>query len=225
MNKQRLISFSLSLACVLTLSGVLFAQSTGDKVLVVNGRTAGSPVRQIDGRSYIDIETLAQVTNGIFTVEPNRIVLTIPSPEAAGSASTQSQQRLSRDFSAAAIGELAQMREWRVAIIAMIKYGLAVSDAWVQDYHEQTQVGLRQAEVAAVTDADRNALQLLRSQDDMLTNWANGVNSARQALNGASTVDPNAVQNDQALAKIRKCGGFLNAMIISGTFSDDPSCH
>jgi len=30
----------------------------------------------------------------------------------------------------------------------MITYGLAVSDAWVQDFHEQTLVALRQAEVA-----------------------------------------------------------------------------
>jgi hypothetical protein len=226
MNKLRNVRFLLSLALVLALSGMLFAQST-DKILVVNGKTAGAPVRQIDGRSYVDIEALAQVTNGIFTVEPNRIVLTIPSPDAGTTANTSAQppQRLSRDFSAAAVAELAQMREWRVALRAMVKYGLAVSDAWVQDYHEQSLVGLRQAEVAATTDADRAALQLLRGEGDMLTSWANGVNAARQALNGASTVDPNALQNDTALAKIRNCNQFLNSMIVSGAFADDPSCH
>jgi len=63
--------FSLSLIFVLAISATLFAQAIPDRVLVVNGKTAGTPVRQIDGRSYIDIETLAQVTNGVFTVEPN----------------------------------------------------------------------------------------------------------------------------------------------------------
>jgi hypothetical protein len=214
---------------VLMLSGLLFAQRTGDKILVVNGRTAGSPLRQIDGKSYVDIETLAQLTNAVFTVEPHRIVMTIPGPEAAASANSaapaQPVQRFSRDFSSAAIAELGVMREWRVAVTAVIKYGLAVSDAWVQDYHEQTLVGLRQAEVSATTNADRDALQLLHSQADMLTSWANGVNAARQALNGASTVNPNALQDDQALAKIRSCGQFLNSMIVSGVFNDDPTCH
>lgn len=228
MNRHRNVRFFLSLVFVLTLSGILFAQSTSDKILVVNGKTAGSPVRQIDGRSYIDIETLAQVTNGVFTVEPHRILLTIPPSDnrtAVNAAPAQTPPGLSRDFAGAAIAELSEMREWRGAIRAMITYGLAVSDTWAQNYEEQVQVGLRQAGVAASTEADRNALQLLRNEADKLTSWANGVSAARQALNGATTVDPNALQNDPALAKIRACGQFLNAMLVTGAFVDDPSCH
>ena len=207
----------------------------GAKTLIVNGKTATSPVRQIDGRSYVDLETLAEVTNGAFTVESHRIVLTIPTgapvdrsaanaPDVTA-ARVQNQQVISRDFASAAIAELAEMREYRGTIRAMITYGLAVSDAWAQNYQEQVLVGLRQAEVAATTDADRNALQLLHNEVDKLNIWASGVYAARQALNGASTVDPNALQNDQALAKIRGCGQFLNSMIVSRTFADDPSCH
>jgi hypothetical protein len=228
MNKHRYVRFCVSLAVVLTLSGILLAQRTTDRILVVNGKTAMAPIRQIDGRSYIDIESLAQVTNGVFTVEAQRIVLTIPSPEngsAAAAFSAQSPQRLSREFSAAAIAALSEMREWRGAVRAMITYGLAVSDTWVRDYHEQTLVGLRQAEVAAFSDADQSALQLLRNEGEMLRAWANGVYAARQALNGAATVDPNALKNDRAFAKIRTCGQFLNSMIVSGTFSDDPTCN
>src|SRR4029077_14266824 len=121
-------------------------------------------------------------------------------------ARVQNQQVISRDFASAAIAELAEMREYRGTIRAMITYGLAVSDAWAQNYQEQVLVGLRQAEVAATTDADRNALQLLHNEVDKLNTCASGVYAARQALNGASTVDPNALQNDQALAKIRGCG-------------------
>jgi hypothetical protein len=223
-NHRFLFLLVVAVAC----SDLLLAQSTADKILVVNGKAAGSPLRQIDGRSYVDIETLAQVTNGTYTVESNRVLLTIPTTSNATAASTPSTpaaQSLSREFAAAAIAELAQMREWRVAVRAMIKYGLAVSDTWVQDYREQTLVGLRQAEVAASTDADQQALQLLRNEAAQLTSWADGVNAARQALNGASTVDPNSLQNDTALAKIRTCGQFLNSMIVTGTIADDPSCH
>jgi hypothetical protein len=234
MNRNHTIRFFLSLAVVPILAGILLAQSAGDKTLVVNGKTASSPVRLIDGRSYVDLETLAEVTNGVFTVEAHRVLLTIPTAAATdrtaatvavNAAAVQNQQVITRDFAAAAIAELAEMREYRGTIRAMITYGLAVSDAWAQQYQEQVLVGLRQAEVAATTDADRNALQLLHNEADKLNTWAGGVYSARQALNGASTVDPNALQNDQALAKIRSCGQFLNSMIVSRTFTDDPVCH
>lgn len=228
MTKHPSFRFVLYLALVLALSGMIFAQGTSTKTLVVNGKTAGVGVRQINGRLYVDLETLAQLTNGVFTVEPRRVVLTIP-PSDSGAVATddsaQNSQRLSRDFSSTAISALAAMREWRVAVRAMILYGLAVSETWVQAYHQQTLDAFRQAGVAASTDADRNALQLLSSEADMMTTWANGVEAARQQLNGANTVDPNALQNDTQLAKIQKCSQFLNSMVLSGTFNDDGSCH
>jgi hypothetical protein len=220
----------LYLALVLALSGMLFAQGTSTKILVVNGKTAGVGVRQFNGRLYVDLESLAQLTNGVFTVEPRRVVLTIPLSDASAvasndSTSTQNSQKLSRDFSSAAISALAAMREWRVAVRAMVLYGLAVSDTWVQAYHQQTLDALRQAGVAASADADKNAVQLLGSEADMMTAWANGVEASRQQLNGAKTVDPNALQNDTQLAKIQSCSQFLNSMVLSGTFNDDPNCH
>ena len=227
MSNHPSLRFVLYLALVLTLSGMLFAQSTS-KILVVNGKIAGPGVRQINGRLYVDLETLAQATNAVFTVEPRRIVLNIP-PSDAGAASTddsaQNSQRLSRDFSSAAIAALSAMREWRVAVRAMILYGLAVSDSWVQTYHRQTLDALEQAAVAASTEADKNALQLLRNEADMMTAWANQVEADRQQLNGEKVVDPNALKDDQTLAKIQKCNQFLNSMVLSGTFNDDPNCH
>ncbi|MGB2890899.1 MAG: hypothetical protein WBC04_24670 [Candidatus Acidiferrales bacterium] len=228
MNKHHSFRFFLWLGFVLALAGVLFAQSTPDKTLVVNGKTAEAAVRQIDGRSYVDVETLAQVTNAVLTVEPHRTVLTIPASNSGATPSAapvQSPQGLSRNFATAAIADLAEMREWRGAIAAMITHGLAVSDAWAQDYYERVQTGLRLAGIAASTEADQNALQLLRNEADKLASWANGVFAARQALNGATTVDPNALQNDPALPKIRSCGQFLNVMLVSGAFADDSSCH
>jgi hypothetical protein len=255
-NKHGNFRFFLPLGFVLALAGVLFAQSTPNKnkILVVNGKSAGPAVRQIDGRSYVDIETLAQVTNGVFTVERHRILLTIPASDSGATASAappadaapvatapadappasappasalpaQPPQGLSRDFASAAITALAEMREMRGAVRAMITYGLAVSDTWTQDDQGRVMTGIRQAEVAASTDADLSALQLLQNEADQLASWADGVFAARQVLNGAMTVDPDALRNDPALAKIRSCGQFLNAMLVSGSFADDPSCH
>ena len=237
MNKHGNFRFFLPLGFVLALAGVLFAQNAPNKILIVNGKSAGPAVRQIDGRSYVDIETLAQVTNGVVTIERHRIVLTIPASDSGATAGAtasaappnappaQPPQGLSRDFASAAIAELAEMREMRGVIKAMITYGLAVSDTWAQDDQGRVMTGLRQAEVAATTEDDQRALQLLQNEADKLASWADSVFAARQVLNGAMTVDPNALQNDPALAKIRSCGQFLNAMLVSGAFADDPSCH
>lgn len=227
MSKHPSFRFVLYPALVLALSGTLFAQST-NKTLVVNGKTASAGVRQINGRLYVDLEALAQATNAVFTVEPRRVVLNIP-PSDAGAVATddsaQNSQRLSRDFSSAAISALAAMREWRVAVRAMILYGLAVSETWVQAYHQQSMDALQQASVVASTEADKNALQLLRNEADMMTAWAQQVEAARQELNGEKTVDPNALKDDTTLAKIQKCSQFLNSMVLSGSFNDDPNCH
>ena len=226
-NRHLSCRFVLYLALVLALSGTLFAQSA-NKTLVVNGKTAGAGVRQINGRLYVDLETLAQATNAVFTVEPHRVVLTLPPSDAGAVASDDSEQnsqKLSRDFSSAAISALAAMREWRVAVRAMVLYGLAVSETWVQTYHRQTLDALEQASVAASTEADKNALQLLRNEADMITAWANQVEADRQQLNAAKVVDPNALKDDPTLAKTQKCGQFLNSMVLSGTYNDDRSCH
>jgi hypothetical protein len=292
-NKHGNLRFFLPLGFVLALAGVLFAQSTPtkNKILVVNGKNAGRAVRQIDGRSYVDIETLAEVTNGVFTVERHRIILTIPASDSVATAGTApssaapgdavpvatapgnaapvatapgdaapvaiapadaatdaiapsdaapvaaapadaapasappAPQGLSRDFASAAIAALAEMREMRGAVRAMITYGLAVSDAWAQDDQERVMTGIRQAQVAATTEDDQHALQLLENEADKLAGWAESVFAARQALNGAKTVDPNALQNDSALSRIRSCDQFLNAMLVSRAFADAPSCH
>jgi len=204
------------------------------KALVVNGKTLDAEVTQINGHSYVDIETLAQITNAAVTVEPTRIVLTIPAsaagtaaptPAAATSSAPPPPEGISRDFAAAAIGTLADMREWRAAVSMMITYGLVVSASWSTDSRDRVEADLSQAAVAATTQADQNALPLLRSEFDMLNTWANETLAARQALNGAKTVDPNALKNDPALEKITQCGRFLNGMIVSRSFSDNASCH
>jgi hypothetical protein len=269
MNKHGNFRFFLPLGFVLALAGVLFAQSTPtkNKILVVNGKNAGPAVRQIDGRSYVDIQTLAEVTNGVVTIERHRIVLTIPASDSGATASAAPAstvppdaspadtgaappdpapvapapadaspapvspapapppQGLSRNFASAAIAALGEMREMRGALRTMITYGMAVNDTWAQEDQGRVMTGLRQAQVAATSEDDQQALQLLQNEADKLASWADSVFTARQALNGTMTLDPNAVQNDPALAKIHTCGQFLNAMLVSGAFADDPSCH
>lgn len=241
MHKHCASRLTVMFGLVLSFASTLSAQSTqnvtsnptpdqSNKTLVVNGKAVPAGVRQINGRSYIDVETLAQATNGVVRMEPNRVVLTIPGPSSNSTASSlgaplSNSEDLSRSFAVGAIGEVSEMREWRGAIGAMVTYGLAISTAGAQDYHNRVRTGLTQLASAASTDGDRNALQLLTNEFDNLTDWSNEIFTERQNLNGAKTVDPNGLSNDPQLAKITKCSSSLEGMLISGTFSDDGSCQ
>ncbi|MGD0908146.1 MAG: hypothetical protein ABSA96_11230 [Candidatus Acidiferrales bacterium] len=217
------ISFGIILAC----AGLLFAQSTQDRTLFVNGKSFGT-VAQIDGHSYVDIETLTQITGGTVTIEPNRILLTIIGSGSESNAAPPPQPPppgLSRGFASAAISELAEMREWRGAIGTILTYNVPVVGTWPQDYRDHVNMDLSQVGLVAATSSDQNAFQLLRNEFGNLDEWADQVVSNRNSMNATNTVTPNALQNDQTLAKITDCGRFLNSMLVSGAFADNASCH
>jgi hypothetical protein len=189
-------------------------------------------VVQMGGHAYVDVETVAQFTNGSLTLERNRVVLTFPASgtSAAPSAGPATlppapPPGLSRNFASLAIGELAEMREWRGAVGTILAYGVPVAGTWPQDYHDRVEANLEQVGVAVSTAADQDAMQLLRNQFSNVARWANDVVTTRQSLNATNTVGPNTVQGDQTLARISNCSRFLNSMLVSGMFSDDQSCH
>jgi hypothetical protein len=223
MNKHFKFQRMVLLGFVLSLAGVLFAQRTPDKKLVVNGKATSATVLQLDGHSYLDLETLAQITNGSVTFEPNQIVLTIPG-SVSDATSAQVRQGLSKEFASAAIAALAEMKEWKGVLGTMVTFGLAVDEKWAQTYQDRVETSLSQASAAASTDSDHNALQLLNTQFANLAKWGSTVIAERHALNGARTLVPNALENDPVLAKFSSCGRFLSIMLGSGNFADNSSC-
>lgn len=227
MRNQGQISYYILFGIILVCAGVLLAQSTQERTLFVNGKSYGT-VAQMGGRSYVDIETLAQITGGSVTIEPNRILLTI---SASGSetnpnvAQAPPPEGLSRGFASAAISALAEMREWRGAVGTILTYNVPVVGTWPQDYRDHVNADMSQVALAARTSSDQDAFQLLKNEFENLAQWADDVVSNRNAMNATNTVSPNAMQNDQMLAKITDCGRFLNSMLVSGAIADNASCH
>jgi len=213
----------LTLGFVLLLAGALSAQRSPDKKLLVNGKSTSAVVLQVDGHSYIDIEMLAQITSGSVKFEPDQVVLTIPNSNFDAN-SPQTTPALSKDFASAAIATLADMKEWKGVLGTMVTFGLAVDSSWAQIYHDRVQTSLEQATVAASTNSDHNALQLLSTQVANLAKWESVVVAERQNHNGARTVAPNSLQNDPVLTKFSSCAKFLTTMLGSGMFADNPSC-
>jgi hypothetical protein len=223
-NLQRIVL----LGAVLSLAVVLLAQRT-PKTLVVNGKVMGTTVLQVDGRSYVDIETLAQLTNGSVKFESTRVVLTIPEARPASTAVAvappQAVPGLTKEFASVAINALGNMKEWKAALETMVTYGLAVSPRWAQDYRDRAKTSLSEASIAATSSSDHNALQLLNHQFASLAKWASDLSAERRDLNGARTVDPDSLRTDQALAKISDCDRFLNSMLVRGSYVDGSGCR
>jgi len=235
-----LLSLGLSLGLILSVSETV-AQDTPTRTLIVNGQTLDAGVVLVEGRSYVDIEGLAEGMGGSVTFEANQISLTIPGPPPSAALQTpppsaapqtpppstapQTPEGLSKDFQKIAVFTLAEMREWKGAISTVVTSGIPVVGTWSQDYHDRGEADLMQAALAVSTEPDRQALQLLQQQFTRLSEWADTVLGEREALNADRTINPNSLQNDQSLAKISQCGQFLSSMIVSGTFSNDSSCY
>ena len=235
MGNRSGIWYFLTFAFILLFAGLLLAQNTPDRPLIVNGKSAGMAV-QMGTHAFVDVETIAQATNGTVTIEPDRIVLTIPAPgSSAAPGPAQSAglaplppappPGLTRNFASQAIAELAEMREWRGAVGTILSYGVPVVGTWPQDYHDRVESDLERVALATSTAADAEAMQLLRNEFSNLERWANDVVSARQSLNATNSVRPDAMQSDSTLTKISDCSRFLSSMLVSGQFADDQSCH
>lgn len=74
----KLLCLGCTLLSLMTLLGRGWpqtAQQTG--TLVVSGQPGQAPVLQIGGKSYVNIEALARLTNGALSFEGNQITLTL----------------------------------------------------------------------------------------------------------------------------------------------------
>jgi uncharacterized protein YigA (DUF484 family) len=78
------------------------------------------------------------------------------------------------------------------------------------------------ASVAASTDSDHQALQLLSNQFDNMQRLSDKIVTARENMN---YVAPNALKNDPLYQQVLDCGRSLASMTSHGQFQDDGSCQ
>ncbi len=227
MMRGRMLLTALALS--LMFAGVAFAQNAPEKkTLVVNGHTTAGAVVQIDGHSYMDVDTFARIMNATASYEPGRVILTVPAAAETGAKPERIAPGLSKDFAKAGISQLAEMREWKAAIASAIRSGVAGGNwlgPWLNDYRARAEESLSQTSLAAKTESDQKALQLLKNEFTYLGGWDSNTQATIHSLNAEQTINPAAAQNDPVLAKISECGNYLTAMLVGGEFADIPSCH
>jgi hypothetical protein len=220
---------------VLLPSYTLTQSDQHSRVLVIDGQAGQAPVIEKDGRAYVDIEALAQITHGSLSFKADRIIFSLPvpkanppmvQPQAEPAHSPIADSGLSRDFMLAGIEEIATMREWASTLGYAIQNGYPITEHWAVQSQEQAAHDLRLAAAAVSNESDRNALQLLTYEFEAVREWSNKLVQERKTMDTAKyAISANALRDDPRSQKIITCGHFLATMLGSGSFKDDPSCH
>jgi hypothetical protein len=225
---QRSSSAPLILLLLLIVPVLALSQAAQEtRILVVNGRLGQVTVVQVNGRSYVDLEALAQVANGSVGFNGNKITLTLPGaqstpPTATPSANPSANPGLSKGFLKAGIEAMSLVREWHSALANAIQNGFPLAESWLSGYRNQAAAALRLASAAASTDSDQSASQLLNNEFENMKTLSNNYVAARQSLD---YIAPDALTNDTLNQKIISCGHSLAGMAASGQFVDDGSCQ
>jgi hypothetical protein len=228
--------FLMTTLSFLLLPSVTLAQRDQQlRVLVIDGHPGHAEVIQKDGRAYVDLQSLAEITNGSVTFKENRIILSIrgadvsrPAAEAPADPvrSSANDTGLSRDFMRAGIEEFATMREWASTMAYAVQNGYQITAEWAANYREKAANSLRLASTSASTEADKQALQLLNNEFEAVREWSDKLVEAKKSMDTAKyALSPNALRDEALSQKIISCGRFLAKMLGSSSFQDDPSCH
>jgi len=225
----RLSIARLLAALFLVVPGVALSQDANqNRTLIINGQPGEVPVIQVKGRSFVDLEALTRVTNGSLSFVGNQIVLTLSGAPAAATATATpaaapaSNPGFSKVFLRAGIEEMATMREWHTALATTIQNGFPLGANWLAPYRAAAVTNLRLASVAASTDSDRGAYQLLSAEFQNMEKLTDKYSATRASLD---YISPDALDTDDFNQRIVNCGHSLASMVASGQFVDDGSCR
>jgi len=237
-NTRRAIQQALAMATFLALPLVVSAQNGAPpQTLIVNGQQSAAPLIQVKGRLYVDLEALARAAGGSVSYGGNQVALSLPgsgassnadaSSSAPQSASTPSSAPasnpgFSKGFLNSGIEAAATLREWHAALASAIQNGYPIVAGSFGAYRAQAQTNMRLASVAATTDSDHNAYQLLNNEFQNMSKLSDRYVDRRENM---TYISPDSLQNDGLNQRFVACGRSLSVMAGSGQFNDDGSCH
>ncbi len=227
MMKHRPVMFGAVLLMVAT----AMAQSQGEReVLSVQGYQGQASVIRYQGRVFVDVQALAQITNGSLSFEKNKIILTLPGPDDSSSSDDAHTSGFSRPFMKAAVEAMASIREWGGMLMVTVENGYPVGNTMagntIVGYQDRAADNVALASAAVSTASDSRGLELLQNEFNNVQVWSNKFVEARESMSAANlTVSEGALNHDEEAQKILRCGQFLAQMFAGGTFQDDAVCH
>jgi hypothetical protein len=188
----------------------------------IAGHAGEAQILQINGKSYVEIETLARLTQGTLSFKANQTTLTLPSSDSGGQASApHAKAGFSTAFVQAGIEEMSVIREWRIAIVNAVQNNTPVSEDWVSTHHRLADKALALASSTASTDDDRNAFPMLTAEFNNMQKLSELYLTLRKQASAISPDNFDISLEDQILSCAR---GFVT-MTESHEFQDQASCH
>ena len=227
-TKKRAVTVLMPL---LLIAGMAAQTQRPRPTLVIQGCTVETPVIQMQGRTLVDVQELARITNGSLSFERDQIILTMPRCEASKTAGDDTvKSRFSGPFTKAGIEAMASIREWGGMLMITVQNGYPVGNTMagnaIMAYQGRAADGIAFASSAASTDSDNRGLELLRNEFNNVQAWADTFIKARNSLSAANlTTSETAIKNDPDIQKLVHCGEFLAQMFADATFRDDAACR
>lgn len=207
-----------------------FAQSdVQEYTLVVNGHSGKILVYRINGQAFVDVDALARIVNGSATIQGHQLILTVPPSSTTPSSAPPSSappEEMTTGFMTAALKDLALIKDWHTTIADALQRGVPGNGSRLEVFHDRAAEGLHLATVEASTNSDQDALRLLTSHFNQVDRWRHKMVDARKSMSTANySITPDALEKDPEYQAIATCSRFLSAMLASGTYQDNGSCH
>lgn len=192
--------------------------------LTIAGQPDQAPLVRINGKSYVDLESLARITHGTLQFEGSRAILALPGASANANAATEPAKppRLTEGFLGAEIEALTQIREWHVSLVNAVNNSYPIADNWVGPIRRNAEAKLQLALAAATSDLDQRASELLRNE---FTNMQQMSDQLLQLHAQASVIPPDIFKNNTLDTKILGCEQALAEMAATKQFQDQAQCH
>jgi hypothetical protein len=183
----------------------------------------------VNGRSYVDVEAITRLLDGSLRFQGTRVVLTLPSQQAAVPASAPApvpvvtaSPGLSRDFVSTGVGAVSVMREWHAALAFAIGHDQPVTEDLLAPYERRAQAQVQLAFAAARTDDDRAAGTLYSNLLGSLQALSNSYVSTHDQIRNIRT---DALDNDTANTAAVQCLATLGSLNPGMRADEISACH
>jgi len=224
--KARLAAITVVFGASIAIPGGSLAQATppGSQpggTLSVKGHPGTTPLVEMNGRSYVDLEALARLMEGSLAYKQDQVTLTLPSAPGEAPAA-EAKQGFSKPFVQAGIEQMAVIREWRIEIVNAVQNNYPISEDWVSSQRRLAERNLKLASAAASTDDDRRGVSMLTAEFKNMQKLSDRILAKRRQ---ASYIPPKSLNNDPLDQQILACSKSMAAMVANNAFVDDANCH
>jgi hypothetical protein len=216
------------IAIILTVLSTLMANGRAQtpqksSTLTIAGHPGEAQLLQVNGKSYVEIETLARLTQGTLSFKANQTVLTLPLADRELQApAPHAVAGFSRAFSQAGIEEMSVIREWRRAIVNAVQTNTPISEDWISAEHSLADKNLALASAAASTDDDRSASPFLSTEFNNMQSLSELYLAIRKQ---AAAISPDSFHSGPLEDQILSCAQGFVSMTESRVFQDQRACH